>query len=92
VYGQRPTKMVVSEGRIVKRTAPVLPPEECRVFIRDHHEGYISWEEFEENRRRLRSNALRFGSDESVAVIRQGHGLLSGLLRCGRCGKKMQVR
>ena len=92
VYGQRPTKMVVSEGRIVKRTAPVLPPEECRVFIRDHHEGYIGWEEFEENRRRLRSNALRFGSDESVAVIRQGHGLLSGLLRCGRCGKKMQVR
>jgi hypothetical protein len=32
------------------------------------------------------------GSDESVAVIRQGHGLLSGLLRCGRCGKKMHVR
>ena len=40
----------------------------------------------------LRSNALRFGSDESVSVIRAGHGLLSGLLRCGRCGKKMQVR
>jgi DNA invertase Pin-like site-specific DNA recombinase len=92
VWGQRPTKMVLSEGRILKRTAPILPPEECRVFIRDHHEGYISWEEFEENRRMLRSNALRFGSDESVAVIRQGHGLLSGLLRCGRCGKKMQVR
>src|SRR2546428_9923273 len=34
----------------------------------------------------------RLGSDESVAVIRQGHGLLSGLLRCGRCGKKMHVR
>ena len=46
VYGRRPTKMVVSEGRIVKRHAAVLPPEECRVFIRDHHEAYISWEEF----------------------------------------------
>ena len=92
VYGRKPTKMVVSEGRIVKRTGRVLPPEECRVFIRDHHEAYISWEEFEENRRILRSNALRFGSDESVAVIREGHGLLSGLLRCGRCGKKMHVR
>src|SRR2546428_6020368 len=55
-------------------------------------EAYIGWEEFEENQRRLRSNALRLGSDESVAVIRQGHGLLSGLLRCGRCGKKMHVR
>ena len=92
VYGRKPTQIVVSEGRIVKRAATALPPEECRVFIRDHHEGYISWEEFEENRRMLRSNALRLGSDESVAVIRQGHGLLSGLLRCGHCGKKMQVR
>ncbi len=92
VYGRRPTKMTVSEGRIVKRTAAVLPAEECRVFIRDHHEAYISWEEFEENRRRLWSNTFRFASDESVAVIRQGHGLLSGLLRCGRCGKKMHVR
>jgi len=92
VYGQKPTKMVVSEGRIVKRAGRLLPPEECRVFIRDHHEAYISWQEFEENRRRLQSNALRMGSDASVAVIRQGHGLLSGLLRCGRCGKKMHVR
>jgi hypothetical protein len=92
VYGRKPTKIVVSDGRIVKRTGRILAPEECRVFIRDHHEAYISWEEFEENRRMLRSNALRFGSDESVAVIREGHGLLSGLLRCGRCGKKMHVR
>jgi hypothetical protein len=76
----------------VKRAGRLLPPEECRVFIRDHHEAYISWQEFEENRRRLQSNALRLGSDASVAVIRQGHGLLSGLLRCGRCGKKMRVR
>ena len=37
VYGRKPTKMVVHEGRIVKRTGRVLAPEECRVFIRDHH-------------------------------------------------------
>jgi DNA invertase Pin-like site-specific DNA recombinase len=92
VYGRKTTTMAVSEGRIVKRANRVLPPEECRVFIRDHHEGYISWEEFEENRRRLRANTLRLGSDASVSAIRQGHGLLCGLLRCGRCGKKMHVR
>jgi DNA invertase Pin-like site-specific DNA recombinase len=93
VYGRKPTKMVVNEGRIVKRAeGRLLPPEECRVFIRDHHEAYISWVDFEENRRRLQSNALRRGSDASVGVIRQGHGLLSGLLRCGRCGKKMRAR
>jgi hypothetical protein len=87
VYGQRQKKMLVSNGLIVKRTGNLLRPEECRVFIRNHHESYISWEEFEENQKRLRANALRLGSDESVSVIRQGHGLLSGLLRCGKCGR-----
>jgi hypothetical protein len=92
VYGRKPVKMTVSGGRLVKRSGPALAPVDCRVFIRDHHEGYFSWEEFEENRRKLRTNELRLGSDESVAVIRQGHGLLSGLPRCGRCGKKLHVR
>src|SRR5207247_3972541 len=41
VYGQRQRKMVVSDGQIVKRTGNLLQPEQCRVFIRDHHEGYI---------------------------------------------------
>ena len=92
VYGRRQDKMVVSDGRIVKRSGRPLAPAESRVFIRDHHEPYIDWSEFEENQRMLRSNALRFGSDESVSVIRQGHGLLCGLLRCGHCGKRMHVR
>jgi DNA invertase Pin-like site-specific DNA recombinase len=92
VYGQRQKKVLVRNGLIVKRTGNLLRPEECRVFISNHHEGYISLEEFEENQKRLRANALRLGSDESVSVIRQGHGLLSGLLRCGKCGRKMHVR
>jgi DNA invertase Pin-like site-specific DNA recombinase len=92
VYGQRPKKMVLVDGRIVKRNDIRLKPEECRVFIRDHHDGYIDWKEFEENQKMLRSNALKLGSDASVSVIRKGHGLLSGLLRCGRCGRKLHVR
>ena len=92
VYGRNPVKMAVHDGRVVKRIGRVLPPEECRVFIRNHHEAYIPWEQFEENQRRLRAANLQRGSDESVSVIRQGHGLLCGLLRCGRCGRKMHVR
>jgi hypothetical protein len=30
--------------------------------------------------------------DDAVAAVRQGDGLLTGLLRCGRCGRKLQVR
>src|SRR5438128_4895441 len=32
VWGRTPTKIVVSEGRIVKRSGRILAPEECRVF------------------------------------------------------------
>ena len=93
VYGQRTGKMVLGEdGRIMKRLAPPPQPEQCRIFIRGHHESYIEWQKFEENQTMLRRNALRLGSDESVSVVRKAHGLLSGLLRCGRCGRKMHVR
>jgi hypothetical protein len=67
-------------------------PEDCDVFIRDHHEGYISWAEYQENRRRMRGNNLKIDPDASVAAVRSGHGLLTRLLRCGRCGRKLHVR
>jgi hypothetical protein len=70
----------------------VRPAEECRVFLRDHHEGYIDWETFEENLQMIRSNSLKRGGDEAVAAVRAGQGLLVGLLRCGRCGHKLHVR
>lgn len=92
VYGRRPNKTVFSDGKLTRKAGNPLPPEECRVFIKDHHEGYISWEEFEKNRERMRRNSLKFGSDPSVAAVRSGHGLLAGLLRCGHCGRKLQVR
>jgi len=43
--------------------------------------------------RRLAAKAPRLApQDEAATSVRQGHGLLSGLLRCGRCGRKLQVR
>jgi DNA invertase Pin-like site-specific DNA recombinase len=92
VYGRRPNKTVFSDGKLTRKAGNPLPPEECRVFNKDHHEGYISWEEYERNRERMRRNSLKFGGDPSVAAVRSGHGLLAGLLRCGHCGRKLQVR
>ena len=91
-YGRRPTETVLLDGKLVKRTGRVRRPEECRVFIRDHHEGYIDWHTYEENQRMIRRNALNLERDESVAAVRSGQGLLVGLLRCGRCGRKLHVR
>jgi hypothetical protein len=75
-----------------KRQAKAVPPEQARVFLRDHHEGYISWTAFEENQRMIRRNDFRGDWDETAGVARLGKGLLAGLLRCGRCGRKLYVR
>ncbi len=91
VWGQNPVKMTLVEGRLVKRQCRVRSPEESEVFIPEHHEGYIDWERFQENLRVIRNNNSRGGSDESVAAVRAGHGLLVGMLRCGRCGRKLHV-
>ena len=92
VYGQRPSEIRWVDGKLVKVSAGYREPEDCEVLIRDHHEGYISWAEYEENRRRMRGNNLKIDPDASVAAVRSGHGLLTRLLRCGRCGRKLHVR
>lgn len=92
LWGQRPVEKVVVEGRLLRRTGRQRLPEECRVCIRDHHAGYIDWERFEENQRMIRENNTKRGSDEVAGAIREGQGLLAGLLRCGRCGRKLHVR
>jgi hypothetical protein len=91
VWGRRPIEKIFVEGKLRKRQGRSLRPEECRVFIRDHHEGYIDWESFEENNRLIRANSLVNTRDEAVGAARAGQGLLSGLLRCGRCGRKLHV-
>jgi hypothetical protein len=80
------------EGRLEKRQSAMRSAEECRVFIRDHHVGYIDWATYEENRRMTRRNSVNWEGDESMAAIRAGQGLLVGLLRCGHCGRKLHVR
>lgn len=90
-YGRRLTETVLKDGRLVKRVAKVLPPSEARVFIRDHHEGYISWQTYEENLSRMRHNRHGFEVDEAIASVRSGMGLLASVIRCGRCGRRLHV-
>lgn len=91
-YGRRPVEPRVIDGVVSKKQRRLVSPQEAQVFIQDHHPGYIDWATFEENCRIMRNNRRRFESDESVGPIRQGKGLLTGLLRCARCGRKLHVR
>jgi DNA invertase Pin-like site-specific DNA recombinase len=92
VYGRRPTELVFVDGALKRRQRNALSPEQAEVFIRDHHESYIDWPTYEENQRIMRNNSYRGEHDESVGPARRGQGLLCGLLRCGRCGRKLHVR
>jgi len=68
-----------------------LPREEWIALIPDAHEGYISWDDFEENLRRLRENAQALGMDRR-GPPREGPALLQGLAICAVCGDRMTVR
>jgi hypothetical protein len=91
-WGRHPVEVVWRDGQVRKRRLPVLPPEQARVFLRDHHEGYIDWATFEDYQRMIRRNNLRGEADDTAGAARAGKGLLTGLLRCGRCGRKLRVR
>jgi DNA invertase Pin-like site-specific DNA recombinase len=66
-----------------------LAPEDCLVLIRDHLPAYITWDRFCANQERLAANRAR---QEAAGAPREGAALLGGLLRCGRCGRRMLVR
>ena len=66
--------------------------EEWQFVIRDAHQGYISWEQFETNQKRLAENALGFGGERRGGPAREGPALLPGRVLCGLCGERMGVQ
>lgn len=86
-YGRKKSVCEVREG-VVKKYVRVQEQKDWEVLIRDQHEGYISWETFERIREMLAGNACFSGSP---GAARGGSSVLVGLIRCGRCGRKMQV-
>jgi DNA invertase Pin-like site-specific DNA recombinase len=89
VYGRM---QVSKDPRSHKTTTRHLAKEEWQVVIHGHGQGYISWEEYEANQRRLKSNALAFGADRRSGPAREGAALLQGIVICGQCGQRMTIR
>lgn len=67
--------------------------QEWPVLLFDHHQGYISWTQYEQNQKRVRDNQQmkRAEHEEAQGPAREGRALLQGLVRCGRCGRSMTV-
>jgi DNA invertase Pin-like site-specific DNA recombinase len=88
-YGHRPVDPRKKKpgrpntGKLVRR------PEECLVLIRDRLPAYITWERFEANQARLTANR---NVPSTPGAPRSGPAVLAGLVRCGRCNRRMVVR
>lgn len=89
VYGRM---RVCKDPQTGKAKTIPLSQDKWQVVIPDHGEGYISWEEFEANQRRLKANAQAFGGDRKSRPSREGPALLQGIVICGKCGKRMTIR
>jgi excisionase family DNA binding protein len=89
-FGRTGSRITIEGGR--KRIARGLRRDraEWEVLIPEHHEGYVSWAEYERNQRLIADNAQSNGL-MARGSVRRGDALLAGLLRCGHCGRRLHV-
>jgi len=90
VYGRRESRTYLEGSEIKKTKGHPLDIEDWKILIKDNHPGYISWEEYEKNQEVISGNNVRMAGLSRGAIL-GGNGLLGGLLRCKRCGRKLVV-
>ena len=88
-YGKSEHRTQIVDGRARKTYGHGRAPEQWEVVLKDHHEGYVAWDEFERNQRQLANNA--YGKAGGPKSGRGGRALLAGLLTCARCGRRLSV-
>lgn len=90
VFGRKGQRSHIVDGRARKTNGHAKPMSEWNVLLRDHHSGYISWEEYEANQKMIAENA-HMQKRMARKSARGGRALLTGLVRCGRCARMMRV-
>ena len=88
VWGRRKGRRLPNGHTAVKFVAP----DEWISLVPGAHAGYITWQQYQVNQQRLLENAKAHGDDRRRSPPREGPALLQGLLLCGRCGDRMNVR
>src|ERR1700675_1593920 len=84
VYGKSEKRTSIVEGRARRSYGHGKPIGTWEVMIKDHHEGYIDWAEYERNQKQLALN--NYGRAGGAKSGRGGRALLSGMMSCRRCG------
>jgi hypothetical protein len=89
-FGRTGSRMTIENGRKRILRGRRKHRSDWLVLLFDHHEGYLSWADFERNQRLIADNADGKGMMVRGSV-RKGEALLTGLLRCGHCGRRLLV-
>lgn len=90
VYGRyRDRKTVDPDGHFEHHSVRIDNKDEWKVFLPDHHPAYISWDDYEANQSLLESNRT---NAELSGPAREGTALLTGIILCGKCGRRMTIR
>jgi len=94
-YGKTQKKRFggVGGGVVVRKS---IDRDQWYSLVKDSHPGYITWEEYEENLKKLQSNNFGYNpgglnNQNHTGPVREGSALLQGLVICGICGRKMNV-
>jgi DNA invertase Pin-like site-specific DNA recombinase len=92
VFGRYQYRREINPAGEVQKRMHAVAMADWRVSLPEHHQGYITWEEFLQNQERLEKN--RTNGEEMVlsGPAREGMALLQGLLLCGHCGRSLTVR
>jgi len=88
VYGRRPCDPKAKYSAHRNRGRKWKGMQEWKVLIHDRLPAYITWERYLKNQERLRQNQR---GPTTPGTPGRGASLLSGLLKCGTCGRRMAV-
>ncbi len=92
VFGRYRWRREINPAGEIQKRMQAVAMADWRVSLPEHHEGYITWEEFLNNQERLDKN--RTNGEETLlgGPAREGLALLQGLLLCGHCGRALSLR
>jgi hypothetical protein len=90
VFGRHQSHKQITPNGEIHTASRLMPQDDWRVVIPNHHPGYITADQFLANRQRMAAN--RTNRETSAGPAREGLCLLQGMLVCGCCGRRFSVR
>lgn len=91
MYPKTKTITRIEDGKIIKTSGHRVDKNEQLVFIYDLFPAYITKEQYQRNQQLIADNA-NMKPNTSTGAPREGKSILTGLLFCCNCSRKLWVR